>query len=72
MSEPIFSHFTNSRVEFSRQQAKMASHVLAGETTLLVSLMVYIDVPNCTDYIIINEMIYQSFPKKNHNKSYID
>lgn len=34
-------------VKFSRQPTNVAAHVLAGEATLLASLIVYFDVPDC-------------------------
>jgi len=47
--------FTNSKVEFNRRQANATAHVLAGETTFLVSPVIYYHIPSCIDNVIINE-----------------
>ena len=49
--------FSNSRVEFVRQQANVVAHALAREATSLVSPAVYFDIPNCIETLIINEMV---------------
>jgi len=50
--------FTNSRVEFTRQQANTAAHALAGDATFLASPIIYYRIPSCIEsiIIIINEM----------------
>jgi hypothetical protein len=42
---PFSLHFINFGVEFSRRQDNVTSDVLACKTTLLASVMVYLDVP---------------------------
>jgi hypothetical protein len=59
----FYSHFANSRIEFSRRQANVAAHVLTREVMLSASLIVYFDVPDCIDSIIINKMLHASFFK---------
>jgi hypothetical protein len=57
-AETFFSTcFTNSRVEFIRRQANAAAHALAREATSLASPIIYYDIPQCTETIIINEML---------------
>jgi hypothetical protein len=51
------SSFTNSRVEFVRQQANAVAHVLAGEATFLASPIVYFNIPDYIESLIINEML---------------
>jgi ribonuclease HI len=51
------SHFTNSKVEFSRRQANEAAHILAGAATLLASPIIYYHIPRCIENVIINEML---------------
>jgi len=46
--------FSNSRVEFVRQQANVVAHALAIEATSLASPAVYFDIPNCIETLIIN------------------
>jgi len=54
----LFStHFTNSRVEFTRQQANAAAHALAGEATSLAILVIYFNVPRFINSISFNEML---------------
>jgi len=49
--------FSNSRVEFVRRQANDAAHVLAREDTLLASSIIYFEISNCIETLIINEML---------------
>jgi hypothetical protein len=42
----LFSSFTNSRVEFIRQQANAAAHALAREATSLASPNIYYVIPH--------------------------
>ena len=49
--------FSNSRVEFVRRQANVVAHALAREATSLASPAVYFDIPDCTETLIINEML---------------
>jgi len=51
------SFFSNSRVEFVRRQANAVAHALAREVTLLASLVVCYDIPNCIESLIINEIL---------------
>jgi len=44
-------------VEFVRRQANGVAHVLAGEATLLASLVVYFHIPDCIEPLIINEKL---------------
>jgi len=48
--------FTNSWVEFIRRQANAAAHALAREATSLASPIIYYDIQQCIETIIINEM----------------
>ena len=49
--------FTNSRVEFNKQQANEVAHALARVAHFSASPTIYIDVPHCIEQIIINEML---------------
>nr|ABN06177.1 Polynucleotidyl transferase, Ribonuclease H fold [Medicago truncatula] len=49
--------FFNSRVEFVRRQANEVAHALAKEATLLASPVVYFEIPNYIEIIIINEIL---------------
>jgi len=51
------SLFSNSRVNFVRRQVNGVAHALARDTTLLASPVVYYDIPNCIESLIINEML---------------
>ncbi|XP_024631302.1 uncharacterized protein [Medicago truncatula] len=51
------SKFSNSRVEFVRRQANVVAHILARETTLIASAVVYYAIPNCIESSIINERL---------------
>jgi ribonuclease HI len=53
----FFSHFANSRVEFSRRQANVAAHILAGEAIFSASPIIHFNVPYCIDSVITNEML---------------
>jgi len=48
--------FTNSRVEFSGQQANAIAHALARETRFLPSFATKFHIPSCIESIIINKM----------------
>ena len=45
------SFFTKFRVEFVRRQANGVPHIIAREVTLLVSLVVYFNIPDCIEHI---------------------
>jgi len=51
------STFVNSRVEFVRRQANGVAHALAREATLLASPVIYYDIPDYIETLIINEML---------------
>jgi len=51
------SSFTNFMVEFVRRQTNAVAYVLAGEATFLASLVVYFNIPDCIESLIINEML---------------
>jgi hypothetical protein len=51
------SHFTNSKVEFSRQQTNEVAHILAGAATFLASPTIHYHIPRCIENVIINEML---------------
>jgi len=54
----LFSNlFSNSSVEFVRRQDNAVAHALAIEVTSLASPIVYFDIPNCIESLIINEML---------------
>jgi len=54
----LFSNFfSNTRVKFIRRHANTVAHSLAREATLLASHVVYIDIPECIDSLLINEML---------------
>ena len=56
--QSLFStHFTNSRVEFSRRQANAAAHAPAEEATSVASPFIYFNIPHCINNIIFNEML---------------
>jgi len=44
-------------VEFVKRQVNEVAHVLAGEATLLASPAIYFLIPECIEYLIINEML---------------
>ena len=44
-------------VDFARRQANKVAHVLAGEATLLASSVVYFNIPDCIESLVINGMI---------------
>jgi hypothetical protein len=50
-------YFENSYVEFNRRQTNEVVHALARVATFIASSHVFIDVPTCTAYLIINEML---------------
>jgi len=51
------THFTNSKVEFSRQQTNEVAHTLAGVVTLSVRPKIYYHVPRCIEHFINSEML---------------
>ncbi|WJX93691.1 hypothetical protein P8452_75185 [Trifolium repens] len=54
----IFSnYYSNSSVEFVRRQANEVAHNLAKAATLSASFQILVDVPNCIEHILINEML---------------
>jgi len=54
----LFSFFfSNSWVEFLRRQANAVAHALAREATFIASPVVYYNIPNCIETLIINQMI---------------
>jgi ribonuclease HI len=54
----IFSnYYSNSSVEFVRRQANEVAHNLAKAATLSASFQILVEVPNCIEHILINEML---------------
>jgi ribonuclease HI len=54
----MFSNFySNSSVEFVRRQANEVAHNLAKAATLSASFQILVDVPNCIEHLLINEML---------------
>ncbi|GAU48398.1 hypothetical protein TSUD_405430 [Trifolium subterraneum] len=54
----IFStYYRNSSVEFVRRQANEVAHKLAKAATLSASFQILVDIPNCIEHILINEML---------------
>ncbi|KAK2362141.1 hypothetical protein QL285_087230 [Trifolium repens] len=54
----MFSNFySNSSVEFVRRQANEVAHNLAKAATLSTSFQILVDVPNCIEHLLINEML---------------
>ena len=53
----FYSQFTNSRVEFNRQQANAVAHALTGEAVLSASPNIYFRIPRCINDIINNGML---------------
>jgi len=53
----LFTQFyVNSSVEFMRRQANETTHTLAKEATLLASFYILIEISNCIEHILINEV----------------
>lgn len=48
---------TNSRVEFIRRQANVVAHELAQAATSLSSFRTCIEIPDCINNLIANEML---------------
>lgn len=55
------TYFTNSLVEFNRRQTNEVSHTLEGVATLSARPITYCVVPHFIEYLIINEMIQESY-----------
>ena len=54
----IFStYYRNSSVEFVRRQTNEVAHKLAKAATLSASFQILVDIPNCIEHILINEML---------------
>ncbi|MCI30906.1 replication protein A 70 kDa dna-binding subunit [Trifolium medium] len=54
----LFSnYYSNSSVEFVRQQANEVAHSLAKAATFTASPQVIVDIPHCIEYILINDML---------------
>jgi len=51
------SHFTNSKIEFNRQQTNELAHTLTRVATLSVNFTTYYIVPHRIEQLIINEML---------------
>jgi ribonuclease HI len=51
------TYYRNSSVEFVRRQANEVAHNLAKAATLSASFQVLVEVPNCIEHILINEML---------------
>jgi ribonuclease HI len=51
------SFYVNSSVEFIRRQANEVAHSLAKAATYIASPQVLVDIPNCIEHILINEML---------------
>jgi ribonuclease HI len=54
----LHSFFTNSRVKFVRRQVNEVAHILAREAMLLASAVVYFNISDGIEPIIINEMFF--------------
>jgi hypothetical protein len=50
------SFFTNSQVKFMRRQANEVAHILARAATSLPSFHLFIEMPDCIEKLIDNEM----------------
>jgi len=55
------THFTNSKVEFTRRQANEVAHILTGAVTLSASPIAYYHVPRCIKQVFNHEMLKASF-----------
>ncbi|MCH88219.1 cytochrome P450, partial [Trifolium medium] len=54
----LFSnYYGNSSVEFVRRQANEVAHNLVKAATLSASFQILVDIPNCIEHILINEML---------------
>jgi ribonuclease HI len=51
------TYYRNSSVEFVRRQTNKVAHNLAKTATLSASFQVLVEVPNCIEHILINEML---------------
>jgi ribonuclease HI len=50
-------YFQNSSVEFNRRQANAVAHALARVAPSLASSNIFVDVPTCIQYLVMNEML---------------
>jgi ribonuclease HI len=50
-------YFQNSSVEFNRRQANAVAHALARVALSLASSNIFVDVPTCIQYLVMNEML---------------
>jgi hypothetical protein len=50
-------YYVNSSVEFVRRQTNEAAHRLAKETTSSASFQILVEIPDCIEHILNNEMI---------------
>jgi len=50
-------YYVNSSVEFVRRQANEEAHRLAKMATSLASFQILVEIPDCIEHILINEMI---------------
>lgn len=48
--------YENSSVGFVRRQANKAAHMLAKAALLLASFQICVEIPDCIDHMLINEM----------------
>ncbi|AES70940.1 hypothetical protein MTR_3g065120 [Medicago truncatula] len=58
--EPQTPHFSTIKlceIEFVRRQTNEVAHALSREVTLLASPVVYFNLPECIETLIINEML---------------
>ncbi|XP_045822393.1 uncharacterized protein LOC123915300 [Trifolium pratense] len=54
----LFSnYYNNSSVEFIRRQANEVAHSLAKAATYAASPRILVDIPNCIEHLLINEML---------------
>jgi hypothetical protein len=51
------SYFTNSYVEFRRRQTNNVAHNLAKVAISLASFHIFIDIPTCSQDLIVNDML---------------
>ena len=50
-------YYVNSSVECARKQANEAAHRLAKAATSSTSFQILVEIPDCIEHILINEMI---------------
>jgi hypothetical protein len=50
-------YYENFSVEFVRRQANEVAHMLAKAATLSASFQVLVDIPDCIEHILINEIL---------------